>query len=96
MIKRIVKMGFKPEKVDEFKMLFEDNWQKIRSAEGCSHLELLVDENDATIFFTYSIWQTEDHLNAYRNSVLFEKVWQATKILFNKKPEVWSLKQLLF
>lgn len=96
MIKRIVKMSFQPDKVDEFKNIFGSNWQLIKGFEGCSHVELLQDENSPNIFFTYSLWQSEDHLNAYRNSELFNQVWSKTKILFNDKPQAWSVKQIEF
>ncbi|MBX3164052.1 MAG: antibiotic biosynthesis monooxygenase [Bacteroidetes bacterium] len=95
MIKRIVKMSFKPENIEDFKHIFKTNWQKIKGFEGCSHVELLQDEHTPNIFFTYSLWQSENHLNAYRNSELFEKVWGATKILFNDKPQAWSVREIL-
>jgi len=94
MIKRIVKMGFKPENVDVFKEIFKTNWQKIKGFEGCLHVELLQDQNDPSVFFTYSHWESEVHLNVYRNSELFAKVWGNTKILFNHKPQAWSLKEI--
>lgn len=96
MIKRIVKMSFKPESIEAFKTIFETNWQLIKGFDGCEHVELLQDENNPGIFFTYSLWQSEDHLNIYRNSELFNNVWAGTKILFNAKPEAWTVKQLLF
>ncbi|PBQ31247.1 antibiotic biosynthesis monooxygenase [Sphingobacteriaceae bacterium] len=96
MIKRIVKMSFDPEKIEEFKSIFENNWQYIKGFEGCNHVELLQDKNTPTIFFTFSLWKSEEHLNAYRHSELFEKVWGATKILFNDKPSAWSLNELDF
>lgn len=95
MIKRIVKMSFKPENIEDFKHIFKTNWQKIKGFEGCSHVELLQDEHNPTIFFTYSLWQSENHLNAYRHSELFEKVWGATKMLFNDKPQAWSVREVL-
>ena len=96
MIKRIVKLSFKPDKVEDFKTIFENNWEKIKGFEGCEYVELLQDENNAQIFFTYSLWQSEEHLNSYRNSELFTTVWGATKILFNAAPEAWTVKRLLF
>lgn len=89
-------MSFKPESVEGFKKIFETNWQRIKGFEGCSHVELLQDENQPGIFFTYSLWQSEAHLNAYRNSELFANVWGATKVLFNAKPEAWTVKQIEF
>jgi len=91
MIKRIVKMSFEPQMVNDFLAVYKENWTYIRNFEGCSHVELLQAEKEKNVFFTYSIWQSEDHLNTYRNSDLFSKVWGKTKILFNDKPQAWTV-----
>lgn len=96
MIKRVVKMSFFPEKVEEFKTIFKTNRQFIRNFEGCSHVELLQDKLDPGVFFTFSLWQSEEHLNAYRDSELFKKVWESTKALFNDKPHAWSVREVIF
>jgi heme-degrading monooxygenase HmoA len=47
------------------------------------------------VFFTYSYWETEQDLENYRNSELFDTVWSFTKKLFNDKPEAWSVDKLV-
>lgn len=89
-------MSFRPGEIETFKKVFEQNWQFIKGFEGCSHVELLQDENNPSVFFTYSLWQSEAHVNAYRESELFARVWGATKVLFNQKPEAWSVKEVTF
>jgi len=96
MIKRIVKMSFDPEKVNDFKNIYQQNWTKIKSFDGCQHVELLQSESSPNTFFTFSIWMSEEHLNNYRHSPLFEQVWSATKILFNDKPQAWTLNEIRF
>jgi len=91
MIRRVVKMSFHKEKIDEFISNFEANKERIRNFPGCQHLELWNDIKDENIFFTYSHWDSEEALNAYRHSELFQGVWKITKVLFNAKPEAWSL-----
>ena len=88
---RIVKMSFQPEKIDEFLSNFEANKEKIRNFDGCQRLELLRAKHNSNIFFTYSYWISENHLEAYRHSQLFKNVWTKTKPLFNDKPEAWSV-----
>jgi len=90
MIIRIVKMGFEPSKIEDFLDVFEKNKDKIRGFEGCLHVELLRDAHQTNQFFTYSHWESEKHLNTYRNSALFKGVWEKTKSKFNQKPEAWS------
>lgn len=91
MIIRFVKMTFEPEKVQDFLKVFNESKGNIRSCEGCLSLELLRDINQTNILFTKSIWQSEAHLNQYRNSNLFDITWAKTKVLFCDKPEAWSL-----
>lgn len=90
MITRIVKMTFKHTSITDFESLFEQFKLSIRSQEGCLHLSLLQDQNDPRIFFTYSIWENQKLLDQYRHSALFARVWPATKLLFEDKPEAWS------
>lgn len=94
MFVRIVKMKFKKENIPTFKSLFEKNKVAIRGFEGCSFLELYQDKKDETIFFTYSYWEDEEYLEAYRNSDFFKGVWSKTKTLFSAKPEAWSVNKL--
>lgn len=91
MIKRFVKLTFKPECIQDFITLFNSNKDLIGAAEGCTSLELLQDVNNKCVFFTFSIWQNTEYIEQYRNSDLFKRVWAHTKILFADKPEAWSL-----
>ena len=91
MIQRIVKMTFRPEEVDNFLSLFEEVKHKIRGCEGCAGLTLLADINQTNVLFTYSYWQTEANLNAYRDSELFAITWRDTKSKFASKAEAWSV-----
>lgn len=84
-------MSFDDSKIELFLENFNKNKHKIRNVEGCRLLELYRDRNNDTIFFTYSYWDKEENLEAYRNSDLFKRVWKKTKELFNDKPEAWSV-----
>jgi len=95
MLVRIVKMSFKPEGIEDFLSNFEVNKNKIRNSPGCQLLELYRDQNDPSVFFTYSYWENEDALNEYRASTLFKDVWQKTKVHFNAKPVAWSVDKLV-
>lgn len=93
MIVRIVQMTFEPSQVDAFLSLFEERKQLIRHFDGCQHLELWQDAQQPGIFFTYSMWESEQHLNHYRFSELFKDTWAKTKALFAGKPQAWSVTQ---
>jgi len=91
---RIVKLTFKASKVELFLENFNKNKKEIRNFDGCRLLELYRDKNNSSIFFSYSYWETEAHLNAYRNSDFFQSVWANTKVLFSEKPMAWSVDKL--
>lgn len=93
-IKRIVKLTFQEDQVDTFLEIFEESKNKIRQMEGCEHLELWRGTTVNNILFTYSFWDSEDALNAYRHSELFKKTWAKTKVLFSDKPQAWSVEML--
>jgi heme-degrading monooxygenase HmoA len=95
MFVRIVKMGFFEDKVDEFLANFDMVKRDIRNFDGNRFLELYRDKTNPTMFFTYSYWETETHLEAYRQSVLFRDTWAVTKPLLNCKPEAWSVDKLI-
>ncbi|MFN4973025.1 MAG: putative quinol monooxygenase [Bacteroidota bacterium] len=90
MINRIVRMSFEPDKVNEFVDLFNASKHKIAAFPGCTSLKLLRDANEEQVFFTYSTWESQEHLDAYRKSDLFKQVWSRTRALFNSKPMAWS------
>jgi heme-degrading monooxygenase HmoA len=91
MIKRIVKMTFRTDATDAFRKLFAENRHLIAGFPGCQSLELHSEINRPEIFFTISVWDSEDDLENYRRSELFASVWVRTKVLFAEKPEAWSL-----
>ncbi len=94
MLIRIVRMTFRPDGVNDFLENFELNKSAIRNSPGCHHLELWQDEHQKNIFVTYSHWESEAHLNQYRDSELFKSVWSFTKALFAEKPQAFSTKKL--
>jgi len=94
MITRIVKMKFHQEDLLDFLKMFESKKDFIRAQPGCIDLEMLKQSDDPTTIFTYSHWESEQDLNAYRGTELFGQVWKETKSYFRDKPEAWTLNSL--
>jgi len=94
MLVRIVKLGFYKQNIDVFLNNFENNKAKIRAFDGCTFLELYRDKNNPGIFFTYSYWESDAHLQAYRKSAIFKSAWRTIKPLFSIRPEAWSVDKL--
>ena len=91
MFVRIVKMSFHSKHINEFEEIFPVKKALIRASKGCTLLELYQDKTNPELFFTYSYWEREEDLENYRNSALFKNVWAKTKVLFNDKPQAWSV-----
>ena len=91
MITRIVKMEFQPEKLAEFLAIFAKTKKQIRNVAGCRHLAIYGDAQNENVRYTYSLWEAETDLEAYRKSALFKKTWSATKPLFAAKAQAFSL-----
>lgn len=94
MLIRIVKLTIHPDKIDEFKSIYEANMAFIKDRKGCDKLELLQEKGRySNVVMTYSYWNSEEDLNAYRDSDLFLKIWKTVKPLFCAKPEAWSMER---
>ncbi len=93
MLIRIVKLTFKEENIPSFEALFEETKKRIINFEGCHLLELYQDMEHPATFFTYSHWENQAALEAYRNSSFFKSVWARTKKLFREKPMAWSVEK---
>lgn len=88
-------MSFAEENVEAFLENFHNNKEKIRAVDGCQFLELLRDKDNTNQFFTYSYWTEQTDLENYRQSELFKGVWAKTKVLFNDKPQAWSVEKVV-
>lgn len=86
-------MDFQPEKVEEFTAFFDTIKDKIANKSGCHHVELCRDSKLDHVYYTFSKWESEEDLERYRHSELFEEVWAKTKEMFGGKPLAYSLMQ---
>jgi len=91
MLIRLVKMHFTPAFVAEFKETFKTVQPRIAAFKGCSAVQLLQDNTNPNVFFTISHWADEQHLEDYRQSLLFRETWALVKPNFQSKAEAWSL-----
>lgn len=90
MITRIVQLNFQEHLVPEFLTMFDSTGSKIRAFEGCLSVELVRDKYKPYVFFTLSKWESEEALEAYRQSDLFKNTWKETKALFSLPAHAWS------
>ena len=95
MITRIVRMKVAPENVTTFQNYFKESFTKIRNFSGCCDLSLHTDINEKGVVITFSRWESEAHLNDYRDSDVFKSTWEKVKPLFITKPVAFSMEELI-
>lgn len=88
-------MHFTEAGVEEFLEIFNANKEAIRNFEGCSHLQLLRDQDDPTVYTTLSHWESGENLENYRKSELFGKVWGRVKSLLSERTIAFSLEKYI-
>lgn len=93
MLIRIVQLSIRREYVDPFLSVFAEAAPHIRALPGCSRLELWQQPGIRGGFATYSHWQNEEALEAYRSSKLFKSNWATIKPMFSAKPRAYSYRQ---
>lgn len=91
MITRIVKLSFDPGHINDFLLHFEGIKNDVNNFPGCIGMKLYRDVNRNNVVFTYSHWESEEDLEAYRNSNTFSKIWPTIKVWFNDRPEAWTV-----
>lgn len=87
---RIVKLTLDPNHLERFISHFDTVKTQINQFPGCLGMQLLTDQKQKGIVFTYSKWEDASALDNYRNSELFGKIWPTVKQWFIDKPEAWS------
>jgi hypothetical protein len=95
MIIRIVRLKVAPEDVSTFQNYFKESYTQIRNFSGCCDLSLHSDINEEGVILTFSRWESEAHLNSYRDSLIFKSTWAKVKPLFIAKPEAFSMQELI-
>jgi len=83
MLVRIVRMSVNEGDVTLFLSLFHDSCDQIRAVSGCNHLELWQNIDEPGEMTTYSLWDSTEALEAYRESDLFRITWKKARLLFD-------------
>ena len=91
MITRIVQLEFEQDKINDFLQFFDTIKHKVNSFTGCYGMKLYQDINRPTIVMTYSHWENQEALDAYRHSETFGTIWPKIKPWFCAKPQAWSV-----
>jgi quinol monooxygenase YgiN len=91
MITRIVKLTFQEERIADFISFFDTINTRVSTFENCHGMRLMQEKGREHVVFTYSLWESEDALNKYRDSELFQGVWSTIKPWFAERAEAWTV-----
>lgn len=94
MVQRFVRLEFDPTKTDAFMAIFESVKEKVRHFEGCRGLWLYRDVHSQNVYYTISLWDSNEALEAYRHSELFLTNWEQMRVLFAGKATAHSMELL--
>jgi quinol monooxygenase YgiN len=94
MVIRVVRMVFRPDALAAFEAIFHESQPYIAAFEGCRGVTLHHDAADPRVRYTHSHWNSLADLERYRQSELFANTWAKTKILFDDRPQAFSLLSL--
>ncbi len=95
MIIRIVELEINLEEMESAELLLIEVAPKVRGMAGCSYLEIIQDVHKLSRVTTYSHWDSEEDLNAYRDSEVFLTFWNSIKPMFQSKARAWSSERLI-
>ena len=94
MVIRIVELSIQKDKLPFAQKYLAEVAPKVRNSPGCTHLRILMDLHNPGHITTYSHWNTEADLNAYRKSDIFNNFWSQIKPLFEAPARAWSSESL--
>jgi len=95
MIKRIVKLTVKNASAkSEFEKIYQVRNPFKNGVKGCTSVKVMQDVNHKDVFYTVSLWDSNDDLEAYRQSDYFAETWPMVKAQLSKRAEAFSMTEL--
>lgn len=85
-------MSFRAAEVEQFTRLYHAARPTILAQPGCQSVILVQDIERPTVFVTWSVWDDEAALEAYRTSAFFQDFWPNVRALFDAPPRVQTFR----
>lgn len=92
MLWRWVEIRAYPERADIVCSLLAEQAEKVRSFSGCLFLSLYRGED--TDFYSLSLWESAEALEAYRQSEVFKSFWSLIKKHFRAPAKAVSFEKI--
>jgi quinol monooxygenase YgiN len=86
-----VHLKVKPENVDKFMRMLEENAQGARGEPGCEEFDVLVDPKDRTRVMLYEVYSDEAAFEAHQQTPHFKKyLAEAVPLLASRERSIWT------
>ena len=93
MVTKIVKFDIKPEYIEQFKALLEDDKQGSKNEEGLLEMRLYQDKNASNVFFAYERFENQSAIVHHEAQIYTQNLFSALPLICNTAPEVFPLNE---
>ncbi len=84
-------MTLKEAHVDSFKKRIPIISIEVRRVSGCMHNDIFRDKNKDNVFYSYTIWNSEEDIEKYLNSQYYKEIWNDLWDYFKIEPQAWKI-----
>ena len=92
MIKRVVRLTVKDAAAKEaFQEIYRSRNPYKNGVKGCQDVKVMKDVNEDNVYYTVSLWDRNEDLEAYRQSDYFAETWPMVKAQLSKRAEAFSM-----
>jgi autoinducer 2-degrading protein len=86
-----VNIRIKPENVERWMRMAQENAREARKEPGCRQFDVLVDPNDAARVMLYEVYDDEKAFEAHQQTPHFKKyLAEAVPLLASRERHVWK------
>jgi (4S)-4-hydroxy-5-phosphonooxypentane-2,3-dione isomerase len=87
----VVNLSVKPENLEKFMALLEENARGAREEPGCRQFEVLVDANERTQVMLYEVYADEQAFEQHQMTAHFKKyLAEAVPLLASRERRFWK------
>lgn len=84
-------MTVKEQYIDSFRKRVPVISNEVRRVSGCMHNDIFRDRNNDNIFYSYTIWSSEEDIERYLKSMYYKEIWGDIWDYFKKEPMAWKI-----
>ena len=91
MIIRVVKIPIKDASINSFIKRIPIISNEVRRVSGCIHNDIFRDKMKENIFYSYTIWNSDEDIEKYLGSQYYKDIWGDLWDYFEGTPKSWKI-----